>query len=743
MKGYTFRLFCGLVYFLPNFISAQIATDELPISSSPQIQQFLETESPSFDMRIMKRIDINEIREEDKMDEELGLPPRFGYPIESDLNLDNSGTWTELPNGDKLWQLGIKSSGALSINLLYDKFWIPEGAQFFLYSEDRRHSIGAITSVNNKGSKEDILGFATGLIYGESVILEYYLPNNVEDKGVISIAGVVHGYRYINLNEFSTKGLGDSGNCQVNINCIEGDNWQQEKNAVAMILVGGIRICTGSLINTTCNDNRPVFLTANHCLDGADAIGNPQLNNWSFYWHYEGPSCANPTSQPPILSTVGANVIANNPNTDFALLNLTEDPRERNGVTPFYLGWDRTGNSGTGGVGIHHPRGDIKKIATYTISPSNSDCFSSGNQNYWKINWASTTNGHSVTEGGSSGSPLINSNKRVIGQLLGAGPFCPNPNCFNPSEDIGNYGKFSVSWTGNGASDNRRRLDHWLHPGGGTAPNTLNGIATMNVSGSNLLCSSGSYSLQNLPSGFSVSWTVSPTNLFSGSTTGTGNVANLSINNSFSSGQATLTYNIQTNCGETQVSRNFWVGRPGIPSLIQGNITPSIGSYETYSVPSLPNGATSISWVLPYCFGCNQPWSIYSGQNLTQMVAIVGDSDGYVQAIGSNACGSGGASLLYVTPDTGPCNPCPLLIYPNPASDELTFEWEISEDEHNQVKVEEYELSIFDSNGALLFSLSTEKPKVKINVLHLKVGFYYLHITNKNGLIRKQLRVER
>jgi hypothetical protein len=84
------------------------------------------------------------------------------------------------------------------------------------------------------------------------------------------------------------------------------------------------------------------------------------------------------------------------------------------------------------------------------------------NNNFWKINWMATTHGHSVTEGGSSGSPLLNDSHRVIGQLFGAGWYCPNPNCSNPSEDTANYGKFSVSWNNN--TNSRRRLKDWLDP---------------------------------------------------------------------------------------------------------------------------------------------------------------------------------------------------------------------------------------------------------------------------------------
>src|SRR5690606_38211837 len=156
--------------------------------------------------------------------------------------------------------------------------------------------------------------------------------------------------------EGSSRSLGSSGPCQVNVNCSEGANWQQEKDAVAVILVNGIRWCTGSLVNTTCNDDRPLFLTANHCLQAGDAITHPVLNHWSFYWDYARPGCPN-TGSPPILSTSGATVVANNFLSDFALLELTEHPRNKNGVTPYFLGWDRSGSSGTGGVGIHHPSG--------------------------------------------------------------------------------------------------------------------------------------------------------------------------------------------------------------------------------------------------------------------------------------------------------------------------------------------------------------------------------------------------
>jgi len=448
----------------------QISTDELPISFGFEKSV---SKSDQKTIKSLPAIDMEKIRKEDAEDENNGFPPRFGYRHKTDFNLENSGTWTTLPNGDKIWQLDISCPGALSINLLYDKFWMPEQAKYFIYNRNNGHSIGAFTSVNNKGNKENPQGFATGLVYGDKITLEYYLPKGVEEQGIISVAYVVHGYRYINLSG-STKGQGEEANhCMVNINCCEGKDWQREKNAVALILIDGYKFCTGALINNTANDYRPLFLTANHCLENKhDARSNPNLNNWSFYWHYECPECTNNYNF-SYSSTTGAIVLANNPNTDFALFELTEDPKYKTGVIPYYLGWDRSEDVGRGGGGIHHPKGDVKKISTHNMIPQKSNCFDvmqSGtflnNNHFWKVNWVATPNGHSVDEGGSSGSPLLNNNHHVVGQLVGSGRLpCSSAACGNPSIHVTNYGKLSVSWYGHdGNIWKDRRLHDWLDP---------------------------------------------------------------------------------------------------------------------------------------------------------------------------------------------------------------------------------------------------------------------------------------
>lgn len=211
------------IYMLSFHIAfGQISTNELPISFGRSVPSVAKDTNST---KVLRSINMVAIEQEDIQDELNGLPPRFGYPIEVNYNTSNSGKWTLFDNGDKLWRLTIISQNAMSINLLYDKFWLPENTKLFVYSTNKKHSIGAFTSQNNKGDSVNLRGFATGLIYSDSITIEYYQPREVVQEAIISIGHVVHGYRYINLG----RNLGSSGSCQVNINCEEGQNWQKEK----------------------------------------------------------------------------------------------------------------------------------------------------------------------------------------------------------------------------------------------------------------------------------------------------------------------------------------------------------------------------------------------------------------------------------------------------------------------------------------------------------------------------------
>ena len=411
---------------------AQISMGGQPIS-------FQKTLSPNIETAKTPPVDFQRLLAEEEAEKDEAIPFRFGEPFDVYYTLSNSGNWETLQNGDRVWRLRIESPGAYSINLLYSHFYLPEGAEFFIYSEENDMVLGAFTSRNNKPWPE----FATAPIKGESCVLEYYEPAPVAGQGIIDISRIVHGYKdvFFSAVKDAEKAFGSSGSCNNNVNCPEGADWQDQKRAVAMILTsGGFRICSGSMVNNAREDGTPYFLTANHCLGGE--------STWIFMFNYESPNCSN-IDGPTSYTVSGSTLLANWSTSDFALLRLSSTPPPEYNI--FYNGWSAEDVASTSSTAIHHPAGDIKKISFDYDAATSANYLSTSGTTHWRIgNWEDGT-----TEGGSSGSPLYDQNQRVVGQLHGG-----YASCTSITADW--YGKFSLSWTGGGAPPTRLR--DWLDP---------------------------------------------------------------------------------------------------------------------------------------------------------------------------------------------------------------------------------------------------------------------------------------
>jgi hypothetical protein len=408
--------------------------------------------------------DLMQVSKEDSSNEEKFLPRRFCILIPVHANLQNSGTWTDLPDGSGIWRLKLKAEGALATSLYFDDFRLSKGVKLFLYDETGMQVKGGFTSLNNDKSRF----FATELIYGDAVILELYCPA-FSDLSSLQISDLAYAYR--DIPKFDpVKGFGGSDFCEVNIGCSpEGIDWQDEKDGVVRIQVkvsGSGFWCTGSLVNNVRNDNIPYVLTADHC---AFQLGHyasvADLNQWLFYFNYESQTCENPLQEPQIKSMVGATKIAQGGNrgstgSDFFLVRLNQTvPVEYN---PYFMGWSANGDVSSNGATIHHPEGDIKKVSTYTIPLVTSDWIGSGLPSHWKVFWTETVNGWGVTEGGSSGSPLLNNQGKLIGTLTGGYAACESSGNVGPDKPD-YYGKFSYHWQSNGTTDTAM-LKPWLDP---------------------------------------------------------------------------------------------------------------------------------------------------------------------------------------------------------------------------------------------------------------------------------------
>ena len=134
---------------------------------------------------------------------------------------------------------------------------------------ERTHYLGAFNHLNVK----DWEGLALSLIEGDRVVIEYREPLSIPASGEIEVrrwcrdTALPPSRGRTRMAENASYGpFGNSGACNINVNCPEGDDWQVENQSVALIVNGGFAACSGALVNNTANDGTPYFLTANHCL---------------------------------------------------------------------------------------------------------------------------------------------------------------------------------------------------------------------------------------------------------------------------------------------------------------------------------------------------------------------------------------------------------------------------------------------------------------------------------------------
>ncbi|WP_236977912.1 trypsin-like peptidase domain-containing protein [Membranihabitans maritimus] len=492
----------------------------------------------------LPRVDVAKVLEEDR--EQGRRLPRFGIKIPAGLT-EKDGQWYE-QGRTAVWKMRFYSRRAAALNFQFTDVNMPEGSEMWLYSEARNMVMGPILP---KHVHDGIL--PTDQIFGEEATVAVYMPTALKEEFTITVDNVIHGIRKA---ELEVRDYGDSEDCNNDVACEGSNDWDNIKDAVCKIFVGTAEHCTGTLINNACMDLTPYLITANHCVTAA-----PNLNNWVFRFGYESPTCGG-VEPSTWLSFSGANLRASWGNTDFALLELHSEVLGHEDLA--MAGWNRQTNPpDTELTTIHHPDGDVKKIS---YEYDGLDIFT--NTNFWHIEqWDD-----GLVEPGSSGGALLDDNERIIGQLRGGDN---NIGCDDGGGlvDSTTFGRFEISWTGDGANNNR--LSNWL--GGNGNPSTTNTIRVPALNGVDKICDNNNhtYTLVNPLPGSSVSWSVSPAGLFSSSTSGTGTTAILKKNAS-AHGKATLTFTMTgASCDPLVITKPLLIGIPDYMELdiqdYQGN----------------------------------------------------------------------------------------------------------------------------------------------------------------------------
>ena len=406
-------------------------------------------------------LNLDDIIAEDLINDlDKTIPWRYGVSRSLVLDFEKDGLWTTLPNGDRIWQVGIKSPNAINISVNFNDFYLPEGARLHIYNNDRTDISKTYSSAQNRDNK--ILG--SWYVEGDFIWVEYYERANTPELLNLEIGSIIHGYRMEKVNDLiNNRGMGDSGECNYDVNCSIGNDFDLKKDlvkkAVAILNLGNGFLCSASLINNTQSDKIPYLLTANHCLEYSD----PSLWSVRFNWMSPNPICGSGDESSDIQTNFtmsGAELKANNSASDFALVELHNEIPLSWDVA--FAGWDNTDDLPLYEIGIHHPNGDIMKICR---DDSGAVRENANGTDVWLIGGTSVGTGDGweigTTESGSSGSPLFNEDGRIIGQLYAGQSFC---NGFENNNDYDIYGRFGTSW--NYGDTPETRLMDWLDPNG-------------------------------------------------------------------------------------------------------------------------------------------------------------------------------------------------------------------------------------------------------------------------------------
>ena len=403
---------------------------------------------PAFNLEAAKK-NAHELRHEAHL---------FAKDFFTNLNFNTAGNWTT-ENSQRVWRLVIRSKGALSLNLMLNKFELAPGASLTVYNKDRSKQAGPFTAEYNSEAQK----LPIQPVEGSEILVEFIEPLNAKASS-FNIFKVNHDFAGF-FKQLEKSDIGNSGDCHVNVNCSEGNAWKNERRSVVKIVNRfGTAWCSGALINNENRDATPYVLTANHCTCSQD------VETVLFYFNFEYPGCSDQGWVNEYMVMHGAQQVANAIRSDFSLLQLkTQVPSS---FRPYFAGWSRQSSNLPSGVGIHHPRGDVKKISTFSVPATNAACLDGtrtfcgveeylANADYWRVRWSLTTNGFGVVEPVSSGSPLFNDKHQIVGQLYGVCNQDGGTDCEAAAERPAMYGKLSASWN-NGSS--RDGLNDWLSP---------------------------------------------------------------------------------------------------------------------------------------------------------------------------------------------------------------------------------------------------------------------------------------
>lgn len=389
---------------------------------------------------------------DEKIEAAMARPERFAIDVPHVATLDSAGSW-EAIGPVSVWSYSVRIPDAVSMSFHAREFRLPAGASLTVTGAN-----GA--SVRHTSEQVSEQGLWSRTLRGDSLLFELRVATGDRARARFSIASLQAGYRvlgnggadhphYRKLN--TTAQAVVSAACTRNFSCHETAANANNADATAAIVIGGVALCTATLVNNLRNDGTPYLLTARHCQDTPhsgvvvywDAVTACGAQLGSVY----------DTQTPAFLHT--ANTVFEQ--QDVWMIRLTSPV---NPASPYFAGWDATGSTFVGGYSVHHALGRSRQYTewfgqAHLMSLPASTLGLGYDSTFWGV-----VNSTGNVGSGASGGGLFNAEHRLVGvaslaYLEGDGEgVCPAASPPAPDSITATtlYNAFSSVWESNADS---------------------------------------------------------------------------------------------------------------------------------------------------------------------------------------------------------------------------------------------------------------------------------------------------
>jgi hypothetical protein len=350
---------------------------------------------------VLPSLNVSALLAEDQQEVwDRSKPYRFASAVQTDFTTQNSGRWSNLLNGDRIWILGIEVGSSYSISVTLRNLNLPRGGKIYIYNEDHTDYLGPLTSRDNTSG---FLGIPH--MNGSRIIIEYYEPYAYRGEGSFRIDHVAGSYR--DLSDATESSDISCYSPVIPVSSATGTS--RVASSVLMMMVDyGQRISTATMLNNSSSDATPYVLTASSCLIGP-------ASSWVFYFSMNQFRCSGLLSC-ELMATSGATIVRNDSEQGLSLLKLLKAPPAS--WDTYYSGWSLSNSEVSSRlVSLHHA--EALQLASSEYHPSWTETTAGGASN---INLELSAAGRTFQ--GSAGAPLFDNEWNLLGIFVGGDGGC-------------------------------------------------------------------------------------------------------------------------------------------------------------------------------------------------------------------------------------------------------------------------------------------------------------------------------